>query len=287
MERCEVCDGECRRGVADWHYECPDCGTEHSTLRPRINAGVAAIIPEEDSRVAGLASIRRDGYQRILGELDRLRGRRHGALLEVGSAYGWFLTAARNHFERAVGIEPDDAVRTCPDTPGVEVRTGYFPRALGPEERFDVVVFNDVFEHIPDARAVTEAVHGALRPGGLSVVNLPVKEGGLYRVSKLLYRLGIRAPFDRMWQRHFPSPHLYYFSSRGLTKMFAAADLVCDSVIAMPTLRVRGLWPRIRHAEPNLSFAVFAYLSALLVVPFVALVPADVRCFFFRARDGR
>src|SRR5262245_57102452 len=119
--QCEICGADCREGVADWHYECPSCGTERSTLRPSINSGQAQIVPEEKGRVRGLEAMRAEGYQRALGALQELRGNVGGSLLEVGSAYGWFLVAARPYFQRVVGIEPDDSVRTVPEATNAEV----------------------------------------------------------------------------------------------------------------------------------------------------------------------
>jgi SAM-dependent methyltransferase len=285
-ERCDVCGCDCRHGVVEWHYECPACGTEQSSLRPNINSPAVNVVPDEEGRVRGLAGIRREGYGRLLHELGRLRDAAGGTLLEIGSAYGWFLVSARDHFERAVGIEPDDAVRTSPDIPGIDVRAGYFPAAMRPGERFDVVAFNDVFEHIPDTHAVAAAVAAALVPRGIAVINLPVRHGGLYRLTKVLYRCGIRGPFERMWQRNFPSPHIYYFSRQGLRALFADVGLQCEHKIAMPTLRLAGLWPRIRHVEPRLPAAMGAYAGSVLIAPFIALLSSDVECFFFRKTDS-
>ncbi|WP_185202554.1 bifunctional 2-polyprenyl-6-hydroxyphenol methylase/3-demethylubiquinol 3-O-methyltransferase UbiG [Glaciihabitans sp. INWT7] len=39
--------------------------------------------------------------------------------------------------------------------------------------RFDVVVFGDVIEHLPDPRSVLQAVHGLLTPGGAIVYSIP------------------------------------------------------------------------------------------------------------------
>ena len=113
------------------------------------------------------------------------------------------------------------------------------------------------------------------------MVNLPVAHGTIYRVSKVLYRCGIRRPFERMWQFDFPSPHLYYFSRTGLDRLFAGAGLRRERVVAMPTLRIAGHWARIRGGEANLVVAVAAYGASLLIAPVLAVLPADVECFFF------
>lgn len=276
---CDVCQRELSGGVAPWHFECPSCGTEGSSLSPTIGTEAASTL-DEAGRAKGLRATRARGYERLLDHLTRARGPARGSLLEVGSAHGWFLEAAASAFDRTVGIEPDDHVRVQPGA--AEVRSGYFPSAVGQDERFDVIVFNDVFEHIRPTDEIAKAVATTLQPGGLAVINLPVSSGAIYRLSKLLYRLGVRSPFERMWQIGFPSPHLYYFSEEGLRLLFERHGLELHAAFDMPTMHGSGLWQRIRHAEPNLAVALASYVSSLVVLPATLLLPADVRCLLFR-----
>ncbi|WP_229466725.1 class I SAM-dependent methyltransferase [Pseudoduganella plicata] len=60
---------------------------------------------------------------------------------------------------------------------GFQVRQGYFPDALRPDETFDVIVFNDVIEHIPDIGSALRACHEHLNPGGILILNLPNSRG--------------------------------------------------------------------------------------------------------------
>jgi 2-polyprenyl-3-methyl-5-hydroxy-6-metoxy-1,4-benzoquinol methylase len=281
MRRCDICGSLLRQGVASWHFECDECGTEHSAFEPRINAGTADTLPDEHLRVIGLAPAREEAYRRLFAHLDELRRGQRGSLLEVGSAHGWFLRSAARRFDRVVGIEPDDDVRECPSDVSVEVRSGYFPESVSSDESFDVVVFNDVFEHIPAARDVAAAAARVLRKDGIAVVNLPVR-GVLYRTAKLIYSAGISGPVERLWQKGFPSPHLYYFSSEGLVRLYREVGCNCERIVSMPTLRLRGLWPRIRYAKSGTAAAAATYVCAFLARPVLSVLPADVRCFFFR-----
>lgn len=237
---------------------------------------------DERARAAGLAPLREEGYRRVLSQLRDLREGSGGSLLEVGSAHAWFLRAARGQFERSVGIEPDDAVRVDPKDSTIEIRAGYFPDRLVSGESFDVVAFNDVFEHIARPRTVAAAVATALKFGGIAVINVPVCTGVLYRFAKLMYSVRIRGPFERMWQKEFQSPHLYYFSERGLVTLFNHVGCNCERRIVMPTLRMRGLWSRIRYAETRLLPAILTYCFSALAAPLLCMLPADVNCFYFK-----
>ncbi|WP_396134721.1 class I SAM-dependent methyltransferase [Cellulomonas sp. ATA003] len=98
-------------------------------------------------------------------------------LLDVGSAHGWLLRQATDAGLRAVGVEPDVAVARRAIDDGADVRVGFFPDALRPDDRFDVITFNDVLEHLPDPRAAVEESASRLVPGGLLVVNIPDRRG--------------------------------------------------------------------------------------------------------------
>jgi len=269
-------------GVADWHFTCPSCATEYSTLAPRINDASFRAVIDEDQRAEGLAPVRAEGYRSILESLATLPGVHHGRLLEVGSAHGWFLGAAANRFDAVVGIEPDDAVRTQPVNKRATVRAGYFPDSVEAGEMFDAIVFNDVFEHIPRTSDVAKAIAAHLTPGGVALISLPVSTGFIYRSSKAMARWGYAEPFKRMWQYGYPSPHLYYFSSQGLARLFEPAGLQLSMMKPLPTLRVNGLWQRIRYGEDSLPRAAVSYVAALALAPVLGCLSPDTCAFFFR-----
>jgi len=279
---CEVCGTTCASGAVSWHLVCPSCATEYSALVPRINDSSFTAPINEAQRVKGLAELRAANYRSILESLAILPGVRQGRLLEVGSAHGWFLEAAAARFETVIGIDPDNSVRARPANERVSVRAGYFPEDIEPGELFDVIAFNDVFEHIPRTRDVAKAVAAHLAPGGVALISLPMSEGFIYRCSKGLIRCGFPLPFRRMWQYGYPSPHLYYFSRRGILQLFASAGLELALVKPLPAFRVRGLWQRIRYGERNLMVAVASYVAALGLAPVLELLPADTAAFFFR-----
>jgi len=98
-------------------------------------------------------------------------------LLEVGCGHGWFLEAAEDEFSM-LGIEPDEKIYEEISKRGLNVRCGYFPDALKQNEKFDGIVFNDVFEHMPDMRKNLHACRENLRhKKGFLILNLPSSYG--------------------------------------------------------------------------------------------------------------
>ena len=107
-------------------------------------------------------------YGRHLAGLDGL-GARHGSLLEIGCGNGFFLDVAREAgYAEVRGVEPSAAAveLASPGTRPAIVQAMFRP-GLFPPESFDVACLFQVFDHVPDPRALLAAVHEVLRPGGL------------------------------------------------------------------------------------------------------------------------
>lgn len=280
---CPACGNRLSPGLADWHQACTACGYEGSTLAPRIDAQAAGGDLDEAAREAGLEPLRRENFRRLVQRLRPLAAARGlPALLDVGCAHGWFLEACAGHFQ-PTGIEPDAAMHAFARARGLPVRHGYFPAALAADERFDVVSFNDVLEHIPDLAATLDACHRHLRDDGLLVVNAPCRRGVFYRLAKALARLGRRGPFERMWQKGFPSPHVHYFDTATLPRIAARHGFALVSCSTLPSVAAKGLYRRIRYSK-DVPAPKAALMAAAITVasPLLAVLPADIRVWVFR-----
>lgn len=100
------------------------------------------------------------------------------SVLDVGCGPGGFGPTLRRRYPvaRLSGVE---AVAAQAEIARVghgfdEVLTGYFPDALADRsDRFDVITFNDVLEHIIDPWSVVNGLHDRLTPGGHVVASIP------------------------------------------------------------------------------------------------------------------
>ena len=166
---------------------------------------------------------------------------------------------------------------------GCEVRTGLFPAVLREGERFDAITFNDVFEHLPDVSAALRSCMDALTPGGLLAINLPDARGPFYRAARLLARAGIRGPLERLWQNRFPSPHLAYFTAPLLRRLAARHGFHPIYGSALPSVAVRGLWPRLRYdRNASLLASAVVFTGTCALVPLLPLLPPDISLEVFR-----
>lgn len=279
---CIVCDGPQAGGLSSWHAACRRCGYESAALAVAINAPTAGPAVDEDERELGLKGLRQENFRDIVALIRRYVQPGARRLLDVGCAHGWFLETARADFE-VLGVEPDAVVGARTAARGLPVRPGFFPDALHDGEQFDVIVFNDVIEHIPAIGAALDACHARLHDGGLLVLNLPNSAGLFYRLSKLFARLGWRGPFERLWQKDLPSPHVHYFDPANLQRLLAQHGFTCEHSGQLPALRAKGLLERIRCAGNISGPALYLqYLGVLAMVPLLRLFPSDIIVSVFR-----
>ncbi len=284
MHACPACAALLATGLRDWHLRCDSCSYEGSLLQPHILEQAQGGDLDEASREKGLEVLRQANFKRLFRLLSEsvTPGDAMPRLLEVGCAHGWFIDMVSPSFE-VTGIEPDVAVATATRARGLAVLGGFFPDVLDASDRFDIIVFNDVLEHIPDVNATLDACWHHLAPGGRIVVNAPSRSGFLYRVSKLLARLGMPGSFERMWQLGFPSPHVHYFDTGSMTRLATNAGFTLESRTHLPSVAVRGLYSRVRYSrDVPAAKALFLTVAVTLMAPLLAVLPADIEVWILR-----
>ena len=277
------------RGPFDgFWYECRQCGFLASNLASTVGEVCGDITIDEGSRREALKHLRHSNFERILDELVLLNVRKQAKLLDVGCAHGWFLQAAKRRGYRAIGIEPDSEVVTEAVNSGLDVIPGFFPRDLPPDCVFDVITFNDVFEHLRDPRGAADACFEHLTPGGLLVLTLPNNKGALFRIARALNMIRVVGPFDRLWQRGFPSPHISYFDPTSLASFLQSAGFQEIYRNRLSSVMQEGLWQRLRYDRRSSIFlSLIVYLALYLLRPVLTLLPPDISFQVFQRRHSR
>lgn len=288
FEECPACSSALRSGLQTWHLECSRCSYEGSSLSVDIDVQGDREILDEALREEGLSDLRQRNFAVLADDLAARFPHRAGGrprLLDVGCAHGWFLQATEGHFD-VMGIEPDARVADSAVARGLPVRRGFFPDVLRADERFDVVVFNDVMEHIPDIVSAMQACATVLHPGGVVVVNAPARTGVLYRVARLMARVGAPSSFERLWQKDFPSPHVHYLDDSSMRAIGTRTGLSLRHARTLPSLSVKGLYARIRY-DRSVSAAKAMALTAVLgtLAPVLRLLPADIKVWMLQAES--
>lgn len=273
---CGVC-GETMQQCRPWLFHCRACGFWQSTLEAGAGTGIE-----------GLEDLRRRNNAVILDRLERRRPLDGMRVLEIGSAWGWFLEDAANRGARVHGIEPEAAnVTLSRQKFGDRIEHGFFPSDLKDRGPYDLVVFNDVFEHIPCPAGVIEAVEKILAPNGLVVINLPSSDGFFFRMANLLDAIGIAGPLERLWLKGFSSPHLSFFNRTTLQRLVRAKSSL-GLVEGFPLVPIgrKGLYDRIRATHRGMPGLVL--FAAIWLATFVLpLLPADNDVAIFEAKGPK
>lgn len=234
--------------------------------------------------VEGLEAVRTLNIETILDRMEQLLSATDPKLLEVGCAKGWFLERAARRGMHIEGIEPAPDLDSVLDDGGLElvVHVGAFPEASGEEASYDAIVFNDVFEHLPDPVAAIVEVERMLNPGGLAVLNLPSSDGAVFRFARLISRFGLVGLYRRLWQKGLDSPHITYFNRNNL-RAFVERHTRLRQVYAgrMAVLTREGLWERIRNTWPRrLGLVIYPVAWAASIV--LDWLPSDAILIIFR-----
>ena len=128
-------------------------------------------------------------------------------LFEIGSAYGFFLSVARERFRSVEGIDISrDAAAHARDTLGLPVSAGEF-LDYEIKDRIDVACLWDTVEHLEAPHRYFEKLAANMQKGGI----LAVTTGD---IGSLVARIR-----GAKWRQIHPPTHLHYFSRDTLTKL--------------------------------------------------------------------
>ena len=128
---------------------------------------------------------------------------RPGRVLDIGCSAGYFLDTMRGW--DCYGIEiPSTWADVARGKYGRNIHIGSLEDAEFPENYFDVIAFQDVFDHLPSPMDYLQACNRLLRPGGLVVIKV-------HNISCLFARLS-----GRRFYAMIPPYHLFYFNETTL-----------------------------------------------------------------------
>jgi 2-polyprenyl-3-methyl-5-hydroxy-6-metoxy-1,4-benzoquinol methylase len=147
-------------------------------------------------------------------------------VLDFGAGRGWFLEQRPAGVVRLAGADTSAMAVEDLRARGMEGLQLPLPTALAWELPLDrlsfrprIVTLLDVIEHFPAGRlsAMFGHIVGSLRPElELVVVKVPVADGILYRIARVLAAIGVAGPLNQLYQVGTEPPHQSYFTRRSL-----------------------------------------------------------------------
>jgi 2-polyprenyl-3-methyl-5-hydroxy-6-metoxy-1,4-benzoquinol methylase len=178
---------------------------------------------KEEERILKIGFHKINNY---LIRLLRLRKNTHKPkMLEIGSAYGFFLDIASSYFD-VTGVELNNEASEYASSNNHKVLLGDFMKIIFDESDYDVIVCLATLEHLQYPSSFMEKVGHILKPGGI-----------LYCTT-----IDINSFFARLcgshWRMIHPPTHISYFSSKSLC--YLAEHNGLEILKCKPIWQIRG-----------------------------------------------
>ena len=166
-------------------------------------------------------------------------------MLDVGCGCGASLLEARALGATAFGIEADTNVAPIAERLGLTIHFGSVQDRPFPEQFFDLIVMNQVIEHLPDPDAALQMLCERLKPDGRMVLVFP-NTASLWR----------RFSGHRWINWHIPY-HLHHFDYRSFARMVRHCNLkivrsrtITPNVWTLLQLRACLYQPQLGQSSP-------------------------------------
>lgn len=266
-------------------YQCPDCGLYNSDARFEYSFKSNL---ESDSRDVGLKNLRIRNFATIIEELKIIYGDKINSIkgLEIGSGNGWWLQSCKENNIRCTGIEPERIYEDYHKQNHLDILYGFYPE-VGAEQAngYDFIIFNDVFEHIPDINGLVENLKKDIKADGFIIINIPMSTGFFYKMATLLRKFGVKSFLTRLWQFDFHSPHMNYFNESNLSMLMEKHGLNKVKVLDLESLDFPSMKERIMADKAMGKFKASTLAFALkLMKPIIKGSKPDTRVFFFKQK---
>ena len=193
----------------------------------------------------------RAGQERRFQMLREAAGERlHGAVFEAGCGVGSYLFRLQKEARQAVGLDIE-LDRTCEAHLGADqVVCGAGENLPFPDGAFDLVLSNEVLEHVQDDRAAVQEIVRILRPGGRLVLfcpnrGYPFETHGIYWRGRYHFgNIPLVNYLPRRWRNRL-APHVRVYSRGDLDRLFAGLPVrpVHRSVIFGAYDNIIARWP--------------------------------------------
>ena len=267
MEECIVCNSKFKK-INDYVYKCINCSFFKSKLKPGHGRDIE-----------GISELRRKNFKKIIDIILSLKVNQSLKILEIGSGNGFFIEECEKSNIDITGSEADEEqynllAKKFSNIIKITLPIKNFNNELS--NKFDVVVFNDVFEHLENLDLILIQLKSILKTNGKIVINLPSSDGLIYKFSNILNKIGFTNFYDRLWQKNLASPHLSYFNNSNLKMLFNKHGYNLIHTTSLDTVSKKGNFIRL-NSTIKYKFICFL-LSGLLFLfyYFQKILPKDI-----------
>lgn len=239
---------------------------------------------DEKNKEKALKNLRLENFQKIIKSIKKnlLSSQIKG--LEIGPGNGWFIETCIENSIICDGIEPEIRFNETYSKLEANVINGFYPIDIPEDNKYDFVIFNDVLEHLNNLEEVMKTNYSLLNSNGILVINLPIQEGLIYFLSRVLYQFRFKSFLNRMWQFNFHSPHLSYFTKDNLINFASKSNFSLKDSYKLRTINLSEISDRINQDNGHgLITKIVSNIGIRLIFPFLQIYP-DTFCFVLKKK---
>lgn len=196
----------CKQSITLPLLENSDLANVYSQYYPRKNINIEEIFRESQNPMSDTNfRLRRKNGTDNQGQYLAKAGM---TVLDFGCGSGASLLELKAMGVDAFGVEADPNVQQVKDKLQLQIHIGSIDSAGYVPGQFDMIILNQVIEHIPDPSAVLEKLRPLLKPSGTLILSLPNADSLYARI------------FKRKWINWHVPYHLHHFNKRSLELFF-------------------------------------------------------------------
>lgn len=211
--------------------KCSNCGSYFSCID--FTNQVINKLP--DGEIDGYLNTKRDVKTRIntlfsMLDADLFNGD-NKKYLDIGCGVGWALMVAKEYGFEACGVEPEvKAVKFARSELRLNVVNSYFSSDLFEHESFDLIVMDQVLEHLSNPLNFLVDAFKLLKPGGIFFLGVPPLDWSrkaisislhfssnmINKIRKISYLKSIVPILDKYDLFISPEGHINYFTAKSI-----------------------------------------------------------------------
>ena len=264
MEICTICNSDLTK-INNYVFECKKC----FFLKSNLKSGYGR-------EIEGIEDLRRKNFKQIIKVVKSIKGLKQFKILEIGSGNGLFIDECNASNIDISGSEADDEQVSLLKKKFSNILQISLPLEKVDDlkfDKYDFIVFNDVFEHLENLDKVISQLEFFLNENGKILINLPSSDGIIFKFAKLLNNIGISSFYDRLWQKNLSSPHLSYFNNSNLKLLFKkhGYDLIYYNYLN--TVNKTGNYKRLNSTIKNkivcfiITFFIYIFFYLQKILP--------------------
>ena len=184
-----------------------------------------------------------------------------GSLLDIGCNIGTFMQVAESQGWKTIGIDINRSAVIYAKKKGLNVFSSAIEHAKLKKSYFDVIMMNDVVEHLENPVEVLEKIKAWLKKDGILFIATP-------NIGSMIAKIS-----GKNWLHVKPDEHIYYFSKKTISMLLGKAGFSTAKI--MPLGRIRTADVILEKAKTYTSLP-YSTIKQLGLMPLMRKVKLNI-----------